>query len=287
MDLDDAIELARQAHCDQTDAAGEPYLGHLLRVLALVRQHQREMGRVLSRPGYEDEEASVHEQMVAVLHDIIEDTPITEADLAHLGCPPEVHDAVVAMTHRDGEHYEAYIARLAANELAASVKRFDMADNSDDSRLAQLTPERRRHFRQKYDAGREYLQKWVPYWHVRRTVAAHPDGAWSYWATQSNHPRLLRTWGGDAARGAGQSWPERLEGVGGDARWVPGSSYDVDALSGRSDDPWSAGEDVRAITLEEAADLAVARGAFVDAPTIEPPTGREQPTPVTPDPTPR
>ncbi len=66
-DLDAAVALATTAHSGQTDKAGESYIGHPLRVMARVTGDDA--------------------RMVAVLHDVIEDTPVTAADLLALGCP--------------------------------------------------------------------------------------------------------------------------------------------------------------------------------------------------------
>jgi (p)ppGpp synthase/HD superfamily hydrolase len=81
--LDDAIALARQAHEGQVDKSGAPYIGHPLRVMARV--------------------SGDHQRMVAVLHDVVEDTWVTAEHLAEAGCPAEVIDAVIAISHLPGE----------------------------------------------------------------------------------------------------------------------------------------------------------------------------------------
>ncbi len=65
----------------------------------------------------------------AVLHDVIEDTPVTADDLRDEGIPERVVEAVVALTHREEDTYEAYIEALAPNPLARQVKLADLADN--------------------------------------------------------------------------------------------------------------------------------------------------------------
>lgn len=91
VELDEALSLARRYHEGQHDLAGEPYLGHILRVVARVDTPE--------------------EKLTAAMHDLLEDTPLTSQDLRDLGVPAEVVTAVEAVTRRDGEEYEAFCAR--------------------------------------------------------------------------------------------------------------------------------------------------------------------------------
>jgi (p)ppGpp synthase/HD superfamily hydrolase len=118
--IEDAIALAVQAHRGQRDKAGKPYILHPLRVMLRL----------------EDEEAMV----VAVLHDVVEDSSVISADLRDLGYPTEVLEALDAVTRRQGESYADFIDRAAENPLARRVKLADLADNMDLRRLADLTP---------------------------------------------------------------------------------------------------------------------------------------------------
>jgi len=113
-DLSDAIALATQAHRGQVDKGGQPYILHPLRVmLACQTEEQR---------------------VVAVLHDVVEDTGYTVSDIAsEFGA--KVANAIDALTRRRGEDYEAFIDRCAANPLSAFVKLADIGDNMDVSRL--------------------------------------------------------------------------------------------------------------------------------------------------------
>ena len=137
MDLDEAIALAETHHAGQTDQAGEPYMGHVLRVVASV--------------------ATPEEKLAAALHDLLEDTPLTSDDLLAAGCPPEVVKAVVALTRSGGEAYEAFVARAAQNPVAAVVKRADVADNSDERRLALLPDKVAARLRAKYAKAMKIL----------------------------------------------------------------------------------------------------------------------------------
>lgn len=129
--MDAAIQLARRAHEGQLDLGGRPYIGHPLRV----------MGRV----------AGEYERMAAVLHDVVEDTEVTLAELAGLGCPAPVLAAIDAVTKRADEPAERYLARVAANPIAVTVKHADIADNLSPDRLSRLDEQTRDRLRAKYE----------------------------------------------------------------------------------------------------------------------------------------
>ncbi len=114
--LEDAIALAVQAHRGQQDKAGQPYILHPLRVMFRVESEE--------------------ERMVAILHDVVEDTPITLAELRERGFADRVVEAVDALTRRDGEAYDDFVARAAANPLARPVKLADLEDNMDLRRMS-------------------------------------------------------------------------------------------------------------------------------------------------------
>lgn len=119
--LEDAVALAAQSHHGQVypTVQGEPFILHPLRVLLQV-----EAGEA---------------QVVAVLHDVIEDTACTLDGLRELGYSERVLDALDRLTHREGEAYEAYIARIKGDPLARQVKLTDLADNlANNRRIAEL-----------------------------------------------------------------------------------------------------------------------------------------------------
>jgi (p)ppGpp synthase/HD superfamily hydrolase len=120
--LEDAIVLAAQWHRGQTypSLMGEPFILHPLRVMSQV-------------------ESDV-ERIVAVLHDVIEDTECTLGDLCRLGYSERVIGALDRLTHRDGEAYETYIERIKDDPVAQQVKLADLVDNlANNRRLAELT----------------------------------------------------------------------------------------------------------------------------------------------------
>src|SRR5829696_1572337 len=100
--IERALQIAAKAHEGQKDKEGLPYILHPLRVMMRV----------------EGEEA----QVVAVLHDVIEDTSVTAEDLRRAGFGETVLAAVLCVTHRkDNEIYADYVARCKGNETARKV----------------------------------------------------------------------------------------------------------------------------------------------------------------------
>ena len=125
--LNEAITLAVSAHADQADKAGEPYILHVLRVMLA--------------------QTDVEAMTVAALHDVVEDTDITIADLREAGWSQRIVDAVDAMTRRDGEDYFDFAIRAASNELARPVKVADLRDNLRQSTDAGAESRRQRYLK--------------------------------------------------------------------------------------------------------------------------------------------
>lgn len=110
-----ALKLCFQAHRDQVDKSGLPYVFHPFHLAEQM-----------------DDEATT---CVALLHDVMEDTNLNADDLRAAGMPDEVVEALELMTHDPSEAYMDYVARLATNPLARRVKEADLKHNSDLSRL--------------------------------------------------------------------------------------------------------------------------------------------------------
>jgi len=142
--IHDAKIVARVAHAGQVDKAGRPYIEHPLRVAANFERLPYAVGR----------RSFV---VVALLHDVVEDTRVTLADLRELGVSPRWLDAVDALTHRPGEPRETYYARVRSDALARAVKRADIADNADPARLRLLNAEDRERLTEKYRRAAEML----------------------------------------------------------------------------------------------------------------------------------
>jgi (p)ppGpp synthase/HD superfamily hydrolase len=118
--LERAIAIAVEAHTGQRDRAGRLYILHPLRLMMNVRSDE--------------------EKIVAVLHDVVEDTPWTVADLRREGFPKYLLDALDCVTKREGESYEDFVARSAGNPIARGVKIADLEDNMNVRRLDMVTP---------------------------------------------------------------------------------------------------------------------------------------------------
>lgn len=82
---------------------------------------------------------STEAKIVAILHDVIEDTPLTLNDLREAGYPEAIVVALDGLTRREDETYEESIERAATNPLARQVKIADLRDNMDLTRIAHPT----------------------------------------------------------------------------------------------------------------------------------------------------
>ena len=131
-----ALELAVEKHKNQTDKAGNPYILHPLHV----------MENVNSKEG----------KIVAILHDIIEDTDITEDYLLKIGLSKRIVDAVVALTRSEDIDYQEYIKNLSSNPLAKEVKLADLEHSMDLKRLPTLE-EKDLERNRKYQIAYHYL----------------------------------------------------------------------------------------------------------------------------------
>ena len=117
--LEQAISLATKAHFGQVDKAGNPYILHPLRLMFKLK-HEDEM-------------------IVAVMHDIIEDSDYTFDDLKDYGFSDKIIKAIQLLTKPREENYEAFISRILENNLARKVKIEDIKDNLDLTRLNTIT----------------------------------------------------------------------------------------------------------------------------------------------------
>ncbi|MBJ9984324.1 guanosine-3',5'-bis(diphosphate) 3'-pyrophosphohydrolase [Acinetobacter sp. S40] len=117
--LEKAIALATKKHAGQLDKAGQPYILHPLRLMLNVE--------------------GMDQKMVAVMHDLLEDTDTTIVDLITLGFSQNIIDAVVALTKKEGESRLDAAKRIVKNSLARTIKLADLADNMDLSRIQSPT----------------------------------------------------------------------------------------------------------------------------------------------------
>jgi len=119
LQLEKAIELAFKVHKNQKDRYGKPYIFHPLRVMNKVEGD--------------------NEKIVAILHDVMEDSDLIKEDLKMEGFPEEIIEAVDSISKREGEEYSDYINRVMQNKLAVKVKLADLEDNMDVRRIETIT----------------------------------------------------------------------------------------------------------------------------------------------------
>lgn len=131
-----ALELAIKKHKNQTDKSGKPYILHPLHVMENVKSDDA--------------------KIVAILHDIIEDTDVTEEYLLKAGLSKHIVDAIVMLTKPYEEDYMDYIKKLNTNPLAKEVKLADLNHNMDLRRLSTLK-ERDLDRSRKYQIAYHYL----------------------------------------------------------------------------------------------------------------------------------
>ncbi|MEO5331519.1 MAG: GTP pyrophosphokinase [Magnetococcus sp. YQC-5] len=113
--LENAIALAVQAHQGQVDKSGAPYILHPLRLMLRLDLEE--------------------ERIVAVLHDVVEDTKVTFEDLRQMGFSPTVLEPLELLTHRNEDSYGDYIQKILGHPVARKIKLLDLEDNMDIRRL--------------------------------------------------------------------------------------------------------------------------------------------------------
>lgn len=135
--FDLALSIAKKAHKGQYDKAGVDYIEHPLFVASLVDTQE--------------------EKAVALLHDVLEDSPYTAEELILAGLPETVVSAVQILTKKKGQDYQQYLELVKSSPIARRVKLADLKHNSDLSRLATVT-EKDLERLEKYKKAIDYLR---------------------------------------------------------------------------------------------------------------------------------
>ena len=107
--LHKAITIACDAHQGQSSINGEPYILHPLRLLIKAKSNE--------------------EKIIAVLHDVIEKSNISLADLKNKGFDQNIISSIESLSRRRSESYVDYIERLMQNRISVKIKLLDLADN--------------------------------------------------------------------------------------------------------------------------------------------------------------
>ena len=113
-----ALKIATEAHAGQVDKSGVDYINHPIAVASFCRNPRA--------------------KVAALLHDTIEDTSVTEADLRRLGLDEDIVDAVVLLT-KPGDFdkdrdLDTYLLKIKNNPIAREVKICDLLHNMDPKR---------------------------------------------------------------------------------------------------------------------------------------------------------
>jgi len=136
--LEDAISLAAEAHRGQKDKANAPYILHPLRVMLRMETET--------------------DRIIAVLHDVVEDSGVTVRDPQKAGYSAEIVEAIKYLTRSKGEEYEQFIERVKGNTLAVKIKIADLEDNLNFERIKEPNEDDLRRY-EKYRRALARLRK--------------------------------------------------------------------------------------------------------------------------------
>lgn len=138
-----AMHIAAREHLHITDKGGNAYILHPMRIAMRLRTNDEEL------------------MSIAIMHDVIEDSKVTFEDLREHGFSERVIDALKLLTHMKGLSYDDYIDAMKDNRDALLVKREDLRDNSDITRLKGISDkdfERMRKYQRSFVKVEEYLK---------------------------------------------------------------------------------------------------------------------------------
>lgn len=116
MNIEIALQIALDAHQGQVDKANLPYILHPLRLMNKFKQTDL--------------------QIIALLHDVVEDSDFTIENLRQSGFSELILEVIECLTKRENENYDGFIERIRKNAFATQVKIADIKDNLDLSRLS-------------------------------------------------------------------------------------------------------------------------------------------------------
>ena len=120
MNLERAIQIAVEAHAGAKDRGGKAYILHPISVMMRCETDE--------------------EKIVAILHDVVEDTDWTFEALREEGFTETIIEALKTVTkHSEDEDYDQFIQRSLKNEIGRKVKIADLRENLDVTRIGKLT----------------------------------------------------------------------------------------------------------------------------------------------------
>ncbi|HED37191.1 MAG TPA: GTP pyrophosphokinase [Ignavibacteria bacterium] len=116
--LESAVLIAIKAHQNQIDKGGLPYILHPLRIMIKMQTDE--------------------EMIVAMLHDVVEDSKISLKDISKYEFDKKIMSALKVLTYSTDQNYEDYIKKISKNKLASKIKIADLKDNLNLNRLPYL-----------------------------------------------------------------------------------------------------------------------------------------------------
>lgn len=145
--------LAKDYHKGQLDKGGHPYIKHLKEtcnnVNSILSDHKSDL--------------YIKCRIVAILHDILEDTKCTEDILSSLGFTKEIVEAIKSVTRKKNESYDNFITRASENKIGKIVKACDLKSNMDLTRLNSLTNKDIERIK-KYFYSYKFLMDEISFW---------------------------------------------------------------------------------------------------------------------------
>ena len=133
-----ALKLCFEAHKEQVDKSGMPYVFHPFHLAEQMT-----------------EEATT---VVALLHDVVEDTDISFENLEIQGFSDEILNALKLLAHDKSIPYMDYVAEIKKNIIATKVKLADLKHNSDLTRLS-VVDEKALKRKEKYEKAIKFLEE--------------------------------------------------------------------------------------------------------------------------------
>jgi (p)ppGpp synthase/HD superfamily hydrolase len=147
-DLERALQIAVQAHGGQKDKNGAPYIFHPIRVMMRCKSERA--------------------KIIALLHDVVEDTTVTFAHLKVQGFSEEIVASLQLLTHEHGVSYDDYVTHIMEDPVAMEVKIADLEDNGDIFRLQNVDEKA-------CDRLKKYQKAWKRLTDKRDAVAPPPE----------------------------------------------------------------------------------------------------------------
>lgn len=142
--LDKAISIAVAAHYGQKSKDGLPYIMHPLHLMMQLDTEDQELA------------------MIAVMHDVIEDSDFSFDDLKKAGFSRRVVKAIDRLTHREEDLYSEYIERIKESEDAVKIKLLDLKHNMDVSRLRFISDKDSKRLKKYHSAYAELMAHLTP-----------------------------------------------------------------------------------------------------------------------------